>query len=139
MSNAVYPEFKEFLLSAAPNVSLNVDTATDGPFCSLIDTAAYTYSAADSFYSSISPAVVGTDQRITAPTVANGVFDGNDVVFPNVTGNSVEALVIYRKNSGGASTWKVVIYMDTSVSGLPVQPNGGNINITWAAPGIFGI
>lgn len=136
MANAIYPEYKEFLLLASANVSLNVDDATDGPFCALVDTGTYTYSTAHDFYNDLL-GIVGTDQRITAPTVANGTFDGGDLTYTAVTGNSVEALVIYRKNVGANTTWKLVCYIDTSVTGLPVTPNGGNITVTWNASGIF--
>lgn len=136
MANAVYPEYKEFLLSASANVSLNVDDATDGPFCRLVDTGTYTYNAAHDFADDITGGV-GTDQRITGPTVANGLFDGSDLTYTSVSGNSVEALVIYRHNSGANTTWKVVLYEDTGVTGLPVTPNGGNITVTWNASGIF--
>lgn len=136
MANAVYPEYKEFLLGASANVSLTVDDSTDGPFCALIDTGTYTYSSAHDFYNDLS-GVVGTDQRITAPTVANGTFDGGDLTYTSVSGNSVEALVIYRHNSGANTTWKLVVYLDTSITGLPVTPNGGNITVTWNASGIF--
>lgn len=136
MANAVYPEYKEFLLSAAANVSLNVDDATDGPFCALVDTGTYTYSAAHDFFNDLS-GIVGTDQRITGPTVANGLFDGGDLTYTSVSGNSVEALVVYRHNSGASSTWKLVFYEDTGVTGLPVTPNGGNITVTWNASGIL--
>lgn len=136
MANAVYPEYKEFLLGASANVSLNVDDATDGPFCALVDTGTYTYSAAHDFYNDLS-GIVGTDQRITSPTIVNGTFDGSDLTFTAVTGNSVEALVLYRHNSGANTTWKLAVYLDTSVTGLPVTPNGGNIAVTWNASGIF--
>lgn len=136
MANAVYPEYKEFLLGASANVSLNVDDATDGPFCALVDTGTYTYSAAHDFYNDLS-GVVGTDQRISTPTIANGTFDGDNLTYTAVSGATVEALVIYRHNAGANTTWKLVAYIDTSVTGLPVTPNGGNVTITWNASGIF--
>lgn len=138
MANAIYPEYKEFLLGASANVSLNVDDATDGPFCALVDTGTYTYSSAHDFYNDLS-GVVGTDQRITGPTVANGTFDGSNLTYTAVSGATVEALVIYRHNAGANTTWKLVAYIDTSVTGLPVTPNGGDITVTWDAAGIFTI
>jgi hypothetical protein len=66
------------------------------------------------------------------------VFDGDDVTFTTVTGNSVEALVIYIDTTV-AATSPLVAYIDTSVTGLPVTPNGGNISITWNATGIFAL
>ena len=140
MANAIYPEYKEFLLSASANVSLNVDTVDDGPYVALVDTGIYTYDGAHDFYSDIHPgASIGTDQRIATPTVANGTFDGANVTFTAVSGNTVEALVIYRHNAGADTTWKLVAYIDTSVTGLPVTPNGGDITVTWNASGIFTI
>lgn len=136
MANAIYPEYKEFLLGASANVSLNVNDATDGPFCRLVDTGTYTYSAAHDFADDVTGAV-GTDQRIVTPTIANGTFDGDNLTYTAVSGASVEALVIYRHNVGANTTWKLVAYIDTSVTGLPVTPNGGDITVTWNASGIF--
>jgi len=59
------------------------------------------------------------------------------VTFPAVTGASVEALIFYRKNAGANTTWRLVQYVDSSVTGLPVTPNGGDISIIWNASGIF--
>ncbi len=119
-------------------MSLNVNTTTDGPFVALVDTGTYTYSAAHDFNDDLS-GVVGTDQRISTPTTTSGTFDGDDLTYTAVTGASVEALVIYRKNSGANTTWKLVAYLDTGITGLPVTPNGGNITVTWNASGIFAI
>lgn len=136
MANTIYPAYKQSLLAADANVSLNVNTATDGVYVALVDTATYFFDAADQFYSDLS-GIVGTDQRITSPTVVNGTLDGGDVTFPAVTGASVEALVIYRKNSGANTTWRLVAFINASVTGLPVTPNGGDITIAWNASGIF--
>lgn len=137
MANAVYPRFKQSLLTEADaNKSLD-QAGTSAPFASLVTTSGgYTYSSAHQFYSSLSN-VQGTDVAITTPTVVNGLFDGDDVTFTAVSGTVIGAIVIYRKNSGANSTWRLVLYEDTSVTGLPVTPNGGNIVITWNASGIF--
>lgn len=138
MTNAVYPEYKENLLAGTSGYDLDNDNSTDGPFCALIDTGTYTYNAAHDFFNDLS-GIVGTDQRITAPTVANGTFDGGDLTYTSVTGNSIEGFVIYRHNSGANTTWPLVLYYDASGGGLPVTPNGGNITVTWNASGIFTI
>jgi hypothetical protein len=98
----------------------------------------YTYNAAHEFLTSLT-GVVGTAQTIGATkSYTNGVFDGGDVTFTAVTGNSVEALVLYI-DTGTAGTSRLVAYIDTSVTGLPVTPNGGDISITWNASGIFAL
>lgn len=140
MANAVYPTYKGFILTASANISLDQNTVNDGPYVSLIDLGVYTYDGAHDFYNDIT-GVIGTTQRITAPTVAaaSGTFDGADVTFTEVSGASVEAIVIYRHNSGANTTWKLVLFEDTGVTGLPVTPNGGDITITWSGSGIFTI
>jgi hypothetical protein len=136
MANAVYPRFKQSLLTEADaNKSLD-QTSSNAPFAALITTSSgYVYSATHQFYSSLTN-IVGTDVAITTPTVVNGLFDGDDVTFTAVSGTVVGAIVIYRKNAGANTTWRLFLYEDTSVTGLPVTPNGGNIVITWNASGI---
>jgi hypothetical protein len=137
--NALYPLWKQSVQVGDANADIDNNTATDGVYVALIDTGVYTYSAAHQFYSSLS-GIIGTPQRITNPTVSTaGVFDGDDVTFPTVTGATAEALVIYRQNSGANTTWRLVAYIDTDVTGLPVTPNGGDIDVTWNASGIFAL
>src|SRR5580765_1007854 len=138
MANAVYPLYKQSVIREADTNNGLDGTTTAAPYVSLVDTGTYTYNATHQFYSSLT-GIVGTDQPITTPTVTNGTFDGDDVTFTAVSGASVEALVIYRHNTGANTTWRLVLYEDTSVTGLPVTPNGGNIVITWNASGIFTI
>jgi len=134
MANALYPLWKEQLLQFTANNNLSAGTVK----VALIDTGTYTYSAAHQFYSSATAAAIGTPQTIGSKTFTNGVFDGADVTFTAVTGNSVEALIIYI-DTGVAGTSPLVAYIDTSVTGLPVTPNGGNIAITFNASGIFSL
>lgn len=138
MANKLYPKWKEALLQATANSDLAGSGAT-GVYCALVDTGTYTYSDTHQFYSDLS-GIVGTPVEIGATkTYTNGVFDGADVTFSSVTGASAEALVIYRQNAGANTTWRLVAYIDTSVTGLPVTPNGGNITVAWNASGIFGL
>lgn len=131
MANAIYPLYKQALLDASANVDLNDGTVK----VALIDTATYPYNAAHEFFSSVS-GVVGTPQTIANTTVANGLFDGDNVTYTAVTGNSAEALLIYI-DTGTAATSRLVAWIDTGVTGLPVTPNGGDISVTWNASGIF--
>ena len=134
MANALYPKWKEQLLQFTANNNLSAGTVK----VALVDTGVYTYNSANQFYSSVSSAVVGTPQTIGSKTFTDGVFDGADVTFTTVTGASIEALVLYV-DTGSAATSPLVAYIDTSVTGLPVTPNGGDISITWNASGIFAL
>jgi hypothetical protein len=133
MANAIYPKYKEAIIQSSSNSSL-----TGTVKAALVDTGTYTYSASHEFLTDLS-GVVGTAQTIGATKAyTNGVFDGGDVTYTAVTGNTVEALVIYI-DTGTAATSRLVAYIDTSVTGLPVTPNGGDINVTWNASGIFAL
>jgi hypothetical protein len=131
MANAIFPKYKEALLDALTDVDLSSGTVK----VALVDTGTYTYSTAHDFYNDVS-GVVGTPQTIGSKTLTNGLFDGADVTFTAVSGATVEALIIYI-DTGTTSTSRLVAYLDTSVTGLPATPNGGDITITWNASGIF--
>ena len=139
MSNNIYPIWKKALLddSSGANANLN-ETGAEGTFALLIDTGVYSYSDVHDFFNDLS-GVVGeaTGKEITNPTTAIGVFDGDNVTFSSVSGNTVEAIVIYRKNAGANTTHYLCAFIDTGVTGLPVTPNGGDITITWNGSGIF--
>jgi len=130
MANALYPKWKEALVQASANSAL-----TGTVKAALVDTGTYTYSAAHQFFSDLS-GVVGTPQAIGTHTYTNGTFDAADATFTAVTGASVEALVLYI-DTGTTTTSRLVGYLDTGQTGLPVTPNGGDITITWNASGIF--
>lgn len=123
MANALYPKAKEKFLSGSINMSSDTIKAA------LIDTGTYTYSAAHEFWSDASAALVGAAVTLGSKTVTSGVFDAADISFTSVTGNTVEALIIY-KDTGSAATSPLIAYIDTA-TGLPVTPNGGNIDVVW--------
>lgn len=133
MANALYPKWKEALLQFTTNNNLSSGTVKVA-----LVTAGYTYSSTDQFYSSVSASVVGTPQTIGSKTFTNGVFSGSNVTFTAVTGSQVTQLVIYV-DTGSAATSPLVAFFDTSVTNLPVTPNGGDIAITWNASGIFAL
>ena len=133
MANALYPKWKQALLEFTANNDLDGQTVKVA-----LVTSGYTYSSTDQFYSSVSASVVGTPQTIGSKTFTNGVFSGGNVTFTAVTGSQVVALVIYI-DTGTAATSPLVAFIDTSVTNLPVTPNGGDINITWNASGIFAL
>jgi hypothetical protein len=123
MANAIYPKAKEQLMQAGINMSSGTVKVA------LVDTGTYTYSSTHQYLSSLT-GVQGTAQTLASKTFTNGVFDAADVTFTAVTGVSAEALVIYV-DTGVAGTSPLIMYQDTGVTGLPVTPNGGDINVVW--------
>jgi hypothetical protein len=133
MANEIYPKFKEALWNQPANSNASTGTVK----VALVDTGVYTYSASHEFVSSLS-GTVGTAQTIGNKTFTNGVLDGDNVTFTGVTGNTIEALVIYI-DTGNASTSRLISYQDTNVTGLPATPIGGDFTITWNASGILAL
>ena len=133
MANAIFPKYKEAILQSAANSNMSSGTVK----VALVDTDTYSYNAAHEFLSSVSGRV-GTDQTIGSKTFTNGVFDGDNVTFPAVSGASAEALLIYI-DTGTAGTSRLIAFIDTGVTGLPVVPNGGDITVTFNASGIFAL
>lgn len=132
MANAIYPKAKQKFLDAL------IDMPTDTIKIALIDTGSYTYSSTDEFWSAASAAEIGTSQTLNSKTITDGVFNADDVTFTSVTGASVEALIIY-KDTGSAATSPLIMYIDVAASGLPVTPNGNNIDVQFNASGIFAL
>jgi len=134
MANAIYSKYKEACMKGSANIDLDTGTVK----AALVDTATYTFSDAHEFLSSLT-GVVGTAQTVASTTVgvvAAAVFDGDNVTYSAVSGASAEAIVIYI-DTGVAGTSRLVAFLDTDVTGLPVTPNSGDISITWSASGIF--
>jgi hypothetical protein len=125
MANALYDKARQKFLEGS------ILYLTDTIKVLLVDIGLYTVNLATHEFLSDIPAGarVGTAQTLAGKTSAAGVADANDVTFNTVTGSSVEALVLY-KDTGVEATSPLIAYLDTA-TGLPITPNGGNINVVW--------
>lgn len=133
MANALYDKAKQKFLAA------DIDLEVDNIKAVLVDTATYTANlSTDEFLSSIPAGErVSTSVNLTSKTVTDGVFDAADITLSAVSGDQSEAVVIY-KDTGVDTTSPLIAYVDTA-TGLPVTPNGGDIQINWNASGIFSL
>jgi len=135
IANALYDTFKQGLLDKL--FDLNTDTIK----ASLIDSADYTYSAAHDEYSGASRdvplvAIVAESAALTSPTITNGVFDTADFSWTSVSGDQSEAIILWDDTT---TNDRLVCFYDASMTGMPVTPNGGNINVTVHASGWFAL
>lgn len=126
MANALYNTFKEGILG---NTAFDMDTDAIG--ATLIDSADYTYSAAHDEYSGggtdvPTAAKVAAFTPLTSPTVVNGVFDTADFTWTAVTGDVSEAIILWDDT---LTNDRLVAFYDASMTGMPVTPNGGDINV----------
>ena len=139
MANIIYPKFQEFLISSVLGGTAAAITAADFRWI-LVDLADYTYAATHTFLSDV-PAigrVAVTAANMGTRTYTNGVLGGANISFATVTGDQSEALIGYM-HTGTETTSRLVVLLDTGVSGLPVTPDGTTINVSWNASGIFAL
>lgn len=126
MANALYDKGREGFLDGT------INWATGNIKAVLVDTGLYTANLAGNAHLSDIPAGarVATSANLTSKSVAAGIADAADLVFAAVSGATVEAIVLYQ-DSGSASSSRLIAYLDT-ITGLPVTPNGGDINLAWS-------
>ena len=127
MANFLYDYGREGFLAG------DIDWDGDDIRAILVDAADYTASQASDQHLDDIPAGarVATSSALTSKTVAAGVADAADITWPSVTGDPSEAIVLYQ-HTGTESTSRLIAYIDTA-TGLPVTPNGGDIQVQWDA------
>jgi phage tail sheath gpL-like len=132
MANVLYPKAKEGFLGG------DIDMEVDNIVSILVDTASYTYSPSHVFLSEIPLADrVATSNNLSSKSILNGAFNSDDLVYLSVTGDISEALVLVQ-DSGNAATSRLIAYIDTA-TGLPVTPDGTNIQVTVDVNGWFSL
>lgn len=135
-NNIWYPIFAEALFTRPSNSDLVAGAVTVVGLNTSGGGTTYTYSAAHDFLDDVaSGARIGTPQVIGSKTFANGVFDGADISFPSLTGDSIEALLVYI-DTGSAATSRLVGLIRVA-QGLPLTPNGQNQPVAWNTNGIL--
>lgn len=136
MANAIYPYYKEALLWGAADSALN-GSGDAGLHAALVNLTpgGYTYSNTHQFFSDLTT-VVGEPMEVTNVTGYGGLIAGDDVMFPALTGAAVQAIVLFRKNAGPSTTWRLVAYLDTGINGVPLTPAGVDVTVSWDPQGI---
>lgn len=130
MASQLYPKGKKAILDA------DIDLLVDDIRFVLIDTADETYNAADQFHSDLTGAgIVATSGNLASKTTTSGVFDAADITISTVTGDSVEALVLY-KWTGVSGTSPLIAWYDLASA---FTPNGSDVTIIWHSSGLFAI
>jgi hypothetical protein len=125
MANNIYGKAREKFLTGQLNW-LTVDIKA-----LLIDTADYTVDINGHEFLNSIPAIarIAGSNVFTGKTAALGIADADNITFPLVTGDSIEAMVIYA-DTGSEATSTLIAYLDTG-AGLPLTPNGGDIILNW--------
>lgn len=125
MANTLYDFARQRFLEA------QINWMTDTVKVILVDTGAYTpQTAIHQFLSDIpTSARIAGPVTLTSKATTGGAADAADCTFVSVTGNSIEAIIIYA-DTGVEATSPLIAFIDTA-TGLPITPNGGDIIVTW--------
>jgi len=129
MSDVSYSYFKQQLLDGA------ADLLTANLKLALVQIGSGHYNVSpstDQFLSAISAGDrVAISPQLTTPSTTSGVFDVGNTVFAAVPpGPACGALVLFI-DTGNPATSLLIAYFD-SYSGLPVTPNGSDINVSFS-------
>lgn len=79
--------------------------------------------------------IVATSGALGSKTATNGNADCGDFTLSTVTGDPSESLTFYN-HTGVNSTSLLICNIDTA-TGLPVTPNGSDINVVINVSGVF--
>lgn len=75
---------------------------------------------------------ISTGEVLGSKTTTDGVADAADITFSSVaSGDAIQELVGY-KDTAVQTTSNLIFNLDTA-TGLPVTPNGGDIQVQWDA------
>lgn len=131
MANALYPLFKQACLSGGVDFSGSPSDVVKFVFVNLTGSPGYTYSAAHEFLDDIpAGARVATSDALANKSVTTGIFNADDNTVSTVSGDNIEAIIIFI-DTGNEATSRLVAYIDTNYTGLPCTPNGGDIKVQW--------
>ena len=106
--------------------------------CCLLKTAYSVNLSTHEFFSDLGANVVGSggaSTRASCPALttsdpSSGIVDANDATFSGVTAVGQCSYLAVFKDTGADGTSPLVAYIDTA-TGLPVTPNGGDIQVAW--------
>lgn len=131
-----YTDFVNGLFDPTANVLGGVDFLSDTIVLAAVDIATYVADQdADVSVDDIPGGAIITAAGPTGLAVVSRSFTFDPVTFTLVTGPDIAALVLY-KDTGTPSTSPLIAYLDDAASGLPVTPNGGDIQVNPGAGGI---
>ena len=132
MANALYPKTKAQLLQGTINLlTANVKAM-------LVDLADYTYDAAHDFLNDV-PAPRASRSRRRSPARPSTISRSS---IPLIRSSSAWRATSSKRSSCSStpptkSTSRLIMFQDTGVTGLPLTPDGNNVQIVISANGWF--
>lgn len=137
MANALYNLWKQEVQQGSANSSLSGTVRA----C-FLDTAVYTFSQTHQFFSTLTgdyPSTRAACPALGTKTFTAGTFDAADTTFSAFSNGSVsvEAMALYIDDGVADASSRLVLFLDTSITGIPFTPSGADVIVQWNAGGIF--
>jgi hypothetical protein len=131
--NKVYPKYKKAAVTGGASVNWLTSSVK-----ALLVADGYTYDDAHEFLSDIpSGDQAAISGALTSKAVTDlGAFQSANARFDSVTSTEDKALVLFV-DTGSPATSRLIAYLDTGVTGLPVTPAGAGYNIIVDPAGWF--
>jgi hypothetical protein len=149
MATIVHDNFRNAQLGTPNGTTTTVDFDADDIRCSLMDsTDSGVIAVTDSNFGEIDTGVEGTDYHtgsaMGSKTVGTGggvgAFDSTvDYTFSSVPASDEMDYLVLRKYHATPANSTLIVTWDSTTTGIPVTPNGGDIIVTWNASGILRI
>jgi hypothetical protein len=132
MANALYPKTKARFFQAGLDLSsVNVRA--------ILVTSGYAYSAAHDFLDDVPGGAVrvAVSPNLAGKTFGTDAsFDSDDPIFTAVTDSAVAGIILYN-HTGADATSELIAFLDTGVTGLPLTPDGSDVQIVVDSGGWF--
>lgn len=124
MANALFNKGKEAILS-----DLDFSAAT---IKALLVGSGYAVSlTTDQYVADLPPdQILARSATVTGKGVTDGVATADNGTWSSVGGTDDGAYIVVYEDTGSDATSRLLAYVDTAV-GLPITPNGGDIQIAW--------
>lgn len=123
MANALYAKAKEALLEGLLDLTDNTIKIA------LVKNNYSVNLNTDQFLSDISnDAIAATSSILTEKSTSLGIFDADNITIEDYGNSGFAYLVIYR-DTGVASTSRLIAYIDTA-TGLPISATAETISVT---------
>ena len=132
MANALFDQGREDFLAGT------LDWDANEFRIALVDDTDVTFNlAVNDFWDDLVAGLVHANAESDAlgsKTTTDGVADAADKTWSAVTGDAADYVICF-KETGNDTTQNLVFALDSSTTGIPVTPNGGDITIAFDGGG----
>ena len=125
MANALFNPGREGILDTTIPMT--------GDIRVMLALSSYVFVASHKFLADLGVVDNGRSTALQNKTYTSGVFDADDITLVATAASASGALIVFY-HTGSDATARVIAYIETPASGLPMTPSAGQtVNIVWDA------